>query len=200
MIYLERLWLGALARGTGSVHRKQVAAWVIGLLPLMAGLACAPAEDLHTLQQEIRQRYPEVSQISVEKLQAELSESAENIILLDAREAREFEVSHLPTARLATDLQMAKQQLAGLPSEGAPEDLGLKDRKIVIYCSVGYRSSALAQKLTEAGYGNVHNLEGSIFAWANGGLPVYREERGVQQVHPYDENWGRYLRRELWAW
>lgn len=176
-------------------HPGEVAAWVIGLAPLVAGLACVAAEDLPTLQKEIRQKFPEVSQISIEQLQAELREGTDKIILLDAREAREYEVSHLLAARLATNLPLAEQELTELLPAEAP-----KDRKIVVYCSVGYRSSALAQELTAAGYSNVHNLEGSIFAWANRGLPVFQQDRGVQQVHPYDESWGRYLRRELWAW
>ena len=57
----------------------------------------------------------------------------------------------------------------------------------------------MTRDLTERGYGAVRNLEGSIFEWANAGHPVYREGREVSEVHPYDEEWGRLLDRELWS-
>jgi hypothetical protein len=37
-----------------------------------------------------------------------------------------------------------------------------KDRPVVAYCAVGWRSSALAEKLKAQGYTNVGNLEGLI--------------------------------------
>jgi len=72
---------------------------------------------------------------------------------------------------------------------------------IVVYCSVGYRSSALAEKLARAGMTNVFNLEGSIFAWANEGRPVYRGDTLLNpaQVHPFNTKWGQLLRPELRA-
>ena len=47
------------------------------------------------------------------------------------------------------------------------------------------------------GYTEVYNLEGSIFAWANEGRPVYRGKERVQVVHPYDKIWGRLLKKSL---
>ena len=62
---------------------------------------------------------------------------------------------------------------------------------------MGYRSALIASRLGHAGYRNVRNLEGGIFAWANRGLPVVRGDRVVHDVHPYDDTWGRMLRAEL---
>ena len=72
------------------------------------------------------------------------------------------------------------------------------DQRIVLYCSVGHRSSELAQFLMKKGYTEVYNLEGSIFAWANEGRPVYRGNERVKVVHPYDRTWGRLLKESLW--
>ena len=58
------------------------------------------------------------------------------------------------------------------------------NRRIVVYCSVGYRSSELAEFLMKTGFTEVYNLEGSIFRWANEGRPVYRAEERVRVVHP----------------
>jgi rhodanese-related sulfurtransferase len=73
-------------------------------------------------------------------------------LLLDVRTKAEFERSHLRNA----------QQIA--PNAPGPLLQEVKDRPIVTYCSVGYRSAALAERLRAEGYSNVLNLEGSIFA------------------------------------
>src|SRR6185295_10757461 len=90
-------------------------------------------------------------------------------------------ISHLKNARHVTSLLEAK---AVVKEQGQP---------MVIYCSVGYRSSALAEKLQKAGFTNVYNLEGSIFNWANEGRPVYRGTNTVAEVHPYSAKWGKLL-------
>jgi rhodanese-related sulfurtransferase len=40
---------------------------------------------------------------------------------------------------------------------------------IVVYCAGGMRSAKAARVLIAAGHGDVRNLEGGIFAWANDG-------------------------------
>jgi hypothetical protein len=67
------------------------------------------------------------------------------------------------------------------------------DAPIVVYCSVGYRSARIAERLREQGFTNASNLEGSIFRWANEGRPVYRDSTEVDAVHPYDRTWGTLL-------
>ena len=79
---------------------------------------------------------------------------------------------------------------------------------MVCYCSVGYRSSALALKLHNEleKHGNqelksklvILNLEGSIFKWANEGKEL-EDHKGARTlfVHPYNVVWGRLLNSEL---
>ena len=143
--------------------------------------------DWHKLKKEIRQTFPDVPVVTVPQLREELRRDARPI-LLDARAAEEFAVSHLAGARLAPDLEAASKVLSDSP----------KDRAVVVYCSVGYRSAALTQRLRERGYTNVRNLEGSLFEWCNRGLPVQRDGKTVEQVHPYDRTWGRFLDRRYW--
>jgi hypothetical protein len=45
----------------------------------------------------------------------------------------------------------------------------------------------------------VYNLDGSIFQWANEGRPLYSGTNRVASVHPYDREWGRFLKKELHA-
>ena len=109
--------------------------------------------------------------------------------LIDARTAAEYRVSHLEGAQRAETAAQARQVLAQVP----------QDHAIIVYCSVGYRSSAHARELMRSGYTQVANLEGSIFEWANKNFPVYRGAEAVSVVHPYDASWGRLLDRRLWS-
>ncbi len=137
----------------------------------------------------IRARFPEVRQVSAVDLRARLA-AGEAVVLLDVRQPQEYRVSHLAGAvRVDPDAEMPE-----LPPGVGP------DTPIVAYCSVGYRSSALVQRLMARGYRDAANLEGSIFEWANQGYPVVRGGVEVRQVHPYDERWGRWLAAELHAY
>ena len=137
----------------------------------------------------IRARFPTVARVSTDTLQSWLDESPQrkNLLLFDVREPEEYAVSHLQDARPAASKDEALKALQGAPS----------DQRIVLYCSVGYRSSELAQFLMKKGYTEVYNLEGSIFAWANEGRPVYRGNERVKVVHPYDRIWGSLLKKSL---
>ncbi len=139
----------------------------------------------------IRAKFPEVAQLSTDSLQTWLDESAtaERPLLLDVREKEEYEVSHLKGAVPAMTEKEALQALEGVPP----------DRPVVLYCSVGYRSSEMAGFLQKQGFRKVYNLEGSIFAWANEGRPVYRGDERVSKVHPYDRVWGKLLNKVLRA-
>jgi rhodanese-related sulfurtransferase len=110
-------------------------------------------------------------------------------VLLDVRREKEFAVSHLEGARRAESLDELLVALAGVPG----------DTLIVLYCSIGERSSRRARELGERGFTNVYNLEGSIFDWANNGFSVYRGGVEVREVHPYSWSWGRLLNKELHA-
>ncbi len=137
----------------------------------------------------VREDFPDVPQMTTARLAQLLGdEDAERIVLIDARTRKEFEVGHLRGAVRASGLRTALRALG----PQAPQ------RAVVVYCSVGYRSSQLAERLRERGVANVFNLEGSIFRWANEGRPVYRGTERVTQVHPYDEDWGRLLDRRRW--
>lgn len=126
--------------------------------------------------------------IATSSLAVQLAQSGpEKPVLLDTRAAAEYAVSHLPNAQWV-DSNLEDVTRLNLPDFGQP---------IVTYCSVGYRSAAIAERLQKAGYTNVANLEGSIFQWVNEGRPVYRNNELVLQVHPYNELWGCLLDQGL---
>ncbi len=135
---------------------------------------------------EVRQAYPDVRFISTGELASWLADADRGRpLLLDVRELEEYRVSHLHGAVPVESDQALDEALRGVG----------QDQPIVVYCSVGYRSAAAARAIRERGYADVANLEGSIFAWANEGRPVYLGDERVSRVHPYDDTWGVLLDR-----
>jgi rhodanese-related sulfurtransferase len=136
----------------------------------------------------IQRDWPEVSQMSTRELaQRMAAKNGATPLLIDVRTREEYEVSHLPGAIWAQT-----------PSQIASAMRAASDQKpIVLYCSVGVRSSRAAAKLMESRRANVFNLQGSIFQWANEGRPLMANDRAVHVVHPYNERWGDLLNPEL---
>lgn len=106
-------------------------------------------------------------------------------IFLDAREPDEFEVSHIPGALPVGYKKFDIRLLQQIP----------KDTTVVVYCSVGYRSEKITEKLLDAGFTNVHNLYGGIFEWVNSGLSVVDQNGMTQRVHTYNKSWSKWLKK-----
>lgn len=151
-------------------------------------VARAPAVRWWTLERALAARFPNVERISTEELAAALA-GPRPPVLLDTRPEEEFAVSHLRGALRVDPDATAFPAL----------DTLARDTPIVTYCSVGWRSAAVAERLRAAGFTAVRNLEGSLFRWANEGRPLARGDAQVRVVHPYDATWGRLLHPELRA-
>jgi len=107
-------------------------------------------------------------------------------VLLDAREAEEFAVSRLAGARYAGYDHFDLNMLGDLD----------RNQTVVVYCSVGYRSEKIAEKLLEAGFSQVYNLYGGIFEWVNAGKPVVDASgKPTDRVHAYNRTWGLFLQK-----
>jgi len=108
----------------------------------------------------------------------------DDVVLLDAREMKEYEVSHIPGAKYVGYDNFDASQLEGID----------KDQRIVVYCSIGFRSEKIGEKLKKLGYSNAYNLFGSIFEWANEGQPLEDSDGNTtKKVHTYDKNWSRWV-------
>ena len=154
------------------------------MLVVGMGLAKTEAFEWFVLKNAIRAKYPSVPRITTEQLAQWLNDKQRpQPVLLDIRTEAEWNVSHIPGARRVDP--DASGEVAG---RGIA-----KDAPIVTYCSVGYRSSKIANRLRAAGFTNVSNLEGSIFEWANQHRALVSGGRAVTRVHPYSTWWGRLL-------
>ena len=146
------------------------------------------AEELAEFHLTIKDKFESVKHIDADAL----GQISDDTILFDVREADEFEVSHLEGAiRVSPDISDKEfmQKFAHMT----------KDKAVVFYCSVGYRSSQLAESVQEnlktIGSKEIYNLQGGIFNWHNERRKLVNINGVSEDIHPYDQYWGRLLER-----
>lgn len=125
---------------------------------------------------------------------ADLSPAVDdNTLLFDVREAGEYAVSHLDGAVLVDPSVSADAFISQFEQDWS-------GKTIIFYCSVGQRSSDLANRvqaqLKSRGAAQVSNLEKGIFGWHNQSLPLSNEKGQTDLVHPYDAYWKRLVNRK----
>ena len=95
---------------------------------------------------------------SVQEIQparlAERLATGENLEIIDVREPFEWELGHIPGARLVP-LDRIADEIPRLD----------KRRETILYCKVGQRSRFAAEQLADAGLSEVRNLAGGILRW-----------------------------------
>lgn len=124
---------------------------------------------------------------SVPYIQVEELEKLDDVLLLDTRKVEEFSVSHIKNALWVGHKEFELDSIT--------ERIEDKDKKIVVYCSIGVRSEDIGEKLLDAGYSNVQNLYGGIFEWKNKGYTVYDiEENETEKIHAFNKHWGKLLK------
>lgn len=147
---------------------------------------------LQSVEKEISRQFPRIKQLSTNEL-ASLLQSP-NLVLLDVRQPQEFAVSHLPGAQRVTPLSQTDD------CEFHPSQLQLRNKTVVFYCSVGYRSSQIAEaldtELKNMGVSAVYNLQGGIFAWHNEKRALVNQSGATDFVHPFDSHYGKLLLRQ----
>lgn len=154
---------------------------------LVATISCAQIPDVRPVvtNPAFDQKISSTISFSVPTMGVrELKETKGKVYILDAREKEEFEISHIPNAKFIGYDQVNYTVLNDIP----------KDAKVVLYCSIGYRSEKIGEKIRKKGFTNVYNLYGSIFEWVNQGYSVVGiNELPTKKVHTYNKNWSQWV-------
>lgn len=162
---------------------------VMVILPILVGgvvlLIAGRPVAFEILQRRTSARFPSVRWISTDELARWQSDTGQpQPVLLDARTAPEFAISHLDRAVPIDPYRPSLRSLGKAP----------KTEAIVVYSSAGYRGARVVEFLRRAGYTSTVNLSGGLFKWVNEGRPIFRAEgRPAALVHPYDRRWGMLL-------
>ncbi|MFN8470859.1 MAG: rhodanese-like domain-containing protein [Anaerolineae bacterium] len=92
--------------------------------------------------------------------------TGEKLTILDVRETSEYNEAHIDGSKLIP-LNQLSMRMQDIP----------RDRPIVAVCRSGNRSSVACDMLRRAGYENVLNLDGGLFAWHRSGYPLKMKAR-----------------------
>jgi rhodanese-related sulfurtransferase len=159
------------------IGRRAIAIFVIVFFSIIKlfGQVQSKAYDL-MIRSLISHTVPEISVDSLKK-------NYSKVVLLDAREPNEYLVSHMKGSINVGYDKFSINEVKNISKEDT----------IVVYCSVGYRSEKVGEKLKQAGYKNVYNLYGGIFEWKNRFNLVYNDVGETEDIHAYGMAWGIWL-------
>lgn len=124
-------------------------------------IALAIASGLGLLWPLVQRRISGVPLVGV--AQAVQLINRRDAVIVDVREASEFQRGHLRNAR-HVPLSQLKSRMGELDK--------WKEKPVLLYCATGSRSHGACVALRKAGFKEVFNLQGGIGAWQQAGMPV----------------------------
>ena len=154
---------------------------------------------IYFIAKYLRRQFPGVQNISVADLKKKI-DNEDDILIIDTRTEEEYNLSFIPNAKLLS-YKSEKTDIAEFLRQNDVE----KREAVVCYCSLGYRSSVLAEKIQDIRPDlqvEIYNLEGSIFKWVNSDLGVSNPSGDtVHCAHPFSLAWGILgLKYSRWRW
>lgn len=129
-------------------------------------------EKVHEMYRGYQKNFAAVKEIKVADAIKENNDST--VLFVDIRTKGEISVSTLPKAVTKDDFLRDKALY--------------KDKKIIAYCTIGYRSGLFAAEMEKEGI-TVYNLSAGILGWIHEGGKVYDSRGIVQRVHVYGKDW-----------
>ncbi|WP_105530805.1 rhodanese-like domain-containing protein [Solimicrobium silvestre] len=125
--------------------------WLIGLILISGGALLVPV---------LQRRGAKVSLLQATQLM-----NQSKCVVLDVREAAEFEAGHIKSAKNIPLSDLSKR-LGELEKQ--------KSHAVITVCAKGTRSATAAAMLNRAAFTNVVSLDGGMAAWQEQGLPVVK--------------------------
>ncbi len=161
---------------------------IIFLAVVCLQLSCLgqkPEVHPHCRNQEFDKEVTSLLSFSIPTIGCEEAKKRQaDFVFLDARALKEYQTSHIPKAVWIDYGNLDEKKLSGLK----------KEQPLVVYCSVGYRSEKMAEKIKKLGFSNVVNLYGSIFEWVNLGYSIVNEqEKETKKLHTYNKKWSKFV-------
>lgn len=111
---------------------------------------------------------------SVQNLLPIESDQLDNPLYVDARETNEQDVSMIPGAITLKHFNKQKDSF--------------KNRNIVVYCTIGYRSGLYTKKLLSKGF-SAFNLKGGVLLWSHAKRDFVKDGVTTNKVHVYGKQW-----------
>ena len=90
------------------------------------------------------------------------NESNTNFVIIDVRSPEEYIENHIEKAKNINYSQNFEKKIEKLD----------KNKKYLIYCHSGHRSSNAMKIMLKSGFTDIYNLSGGIRKWKTNGLPL----------------------------
>jgi sodium/bile acid cotransporter 7 len=157
---------------------------LIGCAMLAVWAACGPARGQGTMTDaakkaivygmyaDYRREFPGVQEVAPAEAMRLLEKG--RALFVDTRRPEEMAVSMLPGA-------VSQAQFLANPEP-------YRDRTVIVYCTISYRSGLLAARLADQGI-PVSNLQGGLLAWVLEGGRVYDGAKETRRIHVYGPKW-----------
>lgn len=116
--------------------------------------------------------FPDVPDIHPKEALALLE--SQPVVFVDTRTKDEMAVSTLPEAIP--------------PSTFLGHSAHYKNKLVIAYCTIGYRSGKFAQEMKSNGV-QVRNLAGGILAWVLEGGKIHNTDGETKKIHVYGKQW-----------
>jgi rhodanese-related sulfurtransferase len=129
-------------------------------------------EAAYTMYADYKKEFPSVMDIAPQAAMKELEKGG--LVFLDTRKPAEMKVSMLPNAISQKEFFKNRESY--------------RDKQIVAYCTISYRSGLFAKQMKDEGI-TIYNLQGGIVAWVLEGGKVYNGDRETNRVHVYGKKW-----------
>ncbi|XP_077996226.1 uncharacterized protein LOC144449550 [Glandiceps talaboti] len=180
----------------------------------------SPSMAMRVMIASFRKKFPTIKGVTTEVVQKWFQQGAAStnlltgdvdstnkrtLVIVDSRPEAEYRVSHIPGAvRIEFSTEDNNYIIKEIQTNVKEEGKKLP-KTIVMYCSLGYRSSILADKLQKAIQSKdddnhdfegaeIYNMEGGIFKWANEGSPMVDVTgSSTKYAHPFNAVFGKLL-------
>lgn len=99
--------------------------------------------------------------ITVHEAHTRVQQGDDSVVLIDVREGFEYRHTHAQHAR-NVPLSQLGHRLHDIP----------RDRDVLVICQTGHRSGIASQRLVDAGFTNITNVQGGTGEWMAQRLPT----------------------------
>jgi rhodanese-related sulfurtransferase len=184
--------LGGHIASESDMHLRFTIAVGATLLALVAAgppVLAGGQRCLNDLERKVAQDHADVRALTAEQFEARLAEN-NDVVVFDVRDSVEYDVSRLPGA-IRVEPGISASEF--MRQHGA----ALTGKTVLLYCSVGVRSSRLARRIDKAvrsaGAEGAYNLRGGVFSWHNTGRTLVAADGATENVHGFNRDWSRYI-------
>ncbi len=141
------------------MHRR-LSVLIIGVSIILCSVT--PALASRASDQLVKEAKASIREVTPEDVK-KMIDNNDRMVILDVRDAEEFETGHIPGARnLSRGMLEFKIEML-IPDKNA---------KIIVYCGVDLRGPLATKTLNQLGYGNAVNMIGGLNAWKAAGYPI----------------------------